>query len=106
MFPKLITLCSLLCSITINADDSQTNPVAKKIKKTVTQYVNKRTSDYIGYCDIMVEMRHTKNKAIIHKIKTSGDYKVCKLSKKSLKKGRKYSYPYPEKFIRIHITTN
>ncbi|TOC20809.1 hypothetical protein CGJ90_19605, partial [Vibrio parahaemolyticus] len=35
----------------------------------------------------------------------SGDTKVCRFARSNLKIGKRYRYKYPEKYIRIHITT-
>lgn len=87
------------------ADDAETNMVAKQIKNKVTKSIKRLNGDaYEGYCDLMIEMRHKGRVAIIHRISSSGDYKLCKASKRSLKKGLRFKYEYKEKFVRIHIT--
>jgi len=87
------------------ADDAETNFVAKKIKSKVIKSIKKADGhDYEGYCDLMIEMRHKGRMAFIHRISSSGDYNLCKLSKRSLKKGMKFKYEEKEKFIRIHIS--
>ncbi|WP_299695736.1 hypothetical protein [uncultured Vibrio sp.] len=86
------------------ADDSLVNPVAKKIKASVIKGLNKSSIEVEGYCDLMIEMRHSKGYAKIKMVKVSGDSKVCRYAKKHLPKGKKFKYSFPEKFIRIHIT--
>ena len=97
-------LAFLLCftSPSILADDALINPVAKKIKVTVLKGLNK--SDFDGYCDLMIEMKHSKGYAIIKKVRASGDSKACKQAKKHLPRKKKFKYSFPEKYIRLHIT--
>ena len=97
-------LAFLLCftSPSILADDALINPVAKKIKVTVLKGLNK--SDFDGYCDLMIEMKHSKGYARIKKVRASGDSKACKQAKKHLPRKKKFKYSFPEKYIRLHIT--
>ncbi|NOI02439.1 hypothetical protein F0241_15205 [Vibrio kanaloae] len=99
-------LVFLLCvlSPTASSDDSLINPVAKKIKASVIKGLNKSNTDMYGYCDLMIEMKHSKGYTRIKKVRTSGDSKVCKQAKKHLPKKKKFKYSFPEKYIRLHIT--
>ncbi|MGB1322248.1 MAG: hypothetical protein ACPG5L_15060 [Vibrio gallaecicus] len=95
----------LLCfSFSIYADDSQTNPLAKKIKAQVVKSMKGKSFVYNGYCDLTIEMVHSHNQAKVKRVSSSGDSHVCKDAKKGVKLGKSYRYEYPEKFIRLHIT--
>ncbi|MEC7307113.1 hypothetical protein L4C44_17545 [Vibrio satsumensis] len=98
-------LIFLLCFVSPFAfpDDALVNPVAKKIKVTVMKGFNKSKVDFDGYCDLMIEMKHSKGYTRIKRVRTSGDSKVCKQAKKHLPKERKFKYSFPEKYIRLHI---
>ena len=86
------------------ADDALINPVAKKLKSQVIKTLNaKGNSDLNGFCDLMLEMRHSKAFTKVHRVKTHGDAKLCKLAKKAVPK-KQYRYQSYEKFIRIQIT--
>ncbi len=84
-------------------DDALVNPVAKKIKVTVMKGLNKSNTHFDGYCNLMIEMKHSKGYARIKKVRTSGDSKVCKQAKKHLPKKKRFKYSFPEKYIRLHI---
>ncbi len=88
------------------SDDSETNPVAKKLKKQLQSKVNKKFDGYEGYCDVMIEMEHKGTKALIKRVSGTGDQPVCRYIKRNLKVGKRYSYKFPEKYIRLHISTN
>ncbi|WP_261904040.1 hypothetical protein [Vibrio fortis] len=99
---KLLIL--LVISQASIADDALVNPVAKKIKSQVIKTLNaKGSSDLNGFCDLMLEMRHSKALTKVHRVKTHGDAKLCKLAKKAVPK-KQYRYQSYEKFIRIQIT--
>mgnify|MGYP003338961102 FL=1 len=53
----------------------------------------------------MIEMEHKGKKAVIKRVTSSGDKKVCRYVKSNLRKGKRYRYKYPEKYIRLHIAT-
>ncbi|MGR5279215.1 hypothetical protein ACPV5J_21235 [Vibrio rotiferianus] len=95
----------LLLSNLIVADDSEFNPVAKKIKSKLQKQVDKRFDDYQGYCDVMIELEHSNSTAKIRRVTGIGDTRICKFAKSKLKKGKKFKYRYPEKFIRLHLST-
>ncbi|EGU9322592.1 hypothetical protein CGH21_21605 [Vibrio parahaemolyticus] len=95
----------LLPTASTLADDSETNPVAKKIKSTLQKKVDKQFDQYDGYCDLMIEMEHKGKVAIVKRVTGSGDTKVCRFARSNLKSGKRYRYKHPEKYIRIHITT-
>ena len=73
-------LVFLLCfmSPSILADDAIINPVAKKIKSSILKGMKKSSIELEGYCDLMIEMRHSNGYARIKKVRTSGDSRVCK----------------------------
>ncbi|SON48601.1 hypothetical protein [Vibrio tapetis] len=97
--------CSLISSQTL-ADDSQINPVARNIKAKIERKVSEYDAPLTGYCDFTIEMKHEGKFAYIKRIRTSGDAQLCKVGKKSLKKGMRFHYQEPEKFIRVQIVEN
>ncbi len=99
-------LALILFSSSVLADDSEANPVAKKIKKQLHSKVSKKFDDYQGYCDVMIEMEHKGSKALIKRVSGTGDQQVCRYVKSNLKVGKRFSYKFPEKYIRLHISTN
>ena len=100
----LVFLLCFLSPTDALSDDSLINPVAKKIKTTVIKGLNKSHVDMNGYCDLMIEMKHSKGYTRIKNVRTSGDSKVCKQAKKHLPKSKKFKYSFPEKYIRIQVT--
>ena len=78
-------LVFLLCftSPSVLADDALINPVAKKIKSSILKGMKKSSVELEGYCDLMIEMRHSKGYARIKKVRTSGDSRVCKQAEKT-----------------------
>ncbi|PFG56164.1 hypothetical protein ATG66_2490 [Vibrio sp. ES.051] len=88
------------------ADDAETNPLAKKIKTKLQRKVSNKFDDYQGYCDVMIEMEHKSKKAAIKRVTSNGDKKVCRYVKSNLKVGKRYRYNFPEKYIRLHISSN
>ncbi|CAH1608565.1 MULTISPECIES: hypothetical protein [Vibrio] len=98
-------ICFLIGASAAKADDSETNPIAKKIKTELQKKTNRRFDSYEGYCDLMIEMEHKGKTAKIKKVKGSGDKSVCKFAKSNLKIGKRYRYKFAEKYIRLHITT-
>ncbi|MGY0616111.1 hypothetical protein [Vibrio sp. FJH11] len=88
------------------SDDSETNPVARKIKKKLQSKVSNKFDGYQGYCDVMIEMEHKGSKASIKRVTGTGDQPVCRYVKSNLKVGKRFSYKFPEKYIRLHISTN
>ncbi len=107
---KINYVVTLLALILFNSpafsDDSETNPVAKKIKKQLQNKVDKKFDGYQGYCDVMIEMEHKGTKALIKRASGTGDQKVCRYVKSNIKVGKQYSYKFPEKYIRLHISTD
>ncbi|KAB0286939.1 hypothetical protein F2P58_20105 [Vibrio fortis] len=86
------------------ADDALVNPVAKKIKSQVIKTLNaKGHGELDGFCDLMLEMKHSKAFTKVHRVRTHGDAKLCKLAKKAVPK-KQYRYQSYEKFIRIQIS--
>lgn len=51
-------LLVLFSNSVVKADDSQTNPVASKIKIELQKKTNRKFDGYYGYCDLMIEMEH------------------------------------------------
>ncbi|HHF3031398.1 TPA: hypothetical protein ACVO3D_001465 [Vibrio diabolicus] len=95
----------LFVSASALSDDSETNPLAKKIKTKIQRKADNKFDDYQGYCDVMIEMEHKGKKAVIKRVTSSGDKKVCRYVKSNLRKGKRYRYKYPEKYIQLHIAT-
>ncbi|WP_104040193.1 hypothetical protein [Vibrio hyugaensis] len=89
----------------LTADDSDINPLAKKLKTKLQTKVDNKFDRYQGYCDVMIEMKHKGKKAAVKRVRGSGDKSVCRYIKSNLKVGKTYRYAYPEKYIRLHITT-
>ncbi len=55
----VVTLLALiLLSKSAFSDDSESNPVARKIKNQLQSKVSKKFDNYQGYCDVMIEMEH------------------------------------------------
>ncbi|MHA2713305.1 hypothetical protein ACXZ7B_01290 [Vibrio owensii] len=101
-----VTLLLVLFSNSVaKADDSQTNPVASKIKIELQKKANRKFDGYYGYCDLMIEMEHKGKSAKIKKVNGSGDKHVCQFAKSNVKIGKRYRYKFSEKYIRLHITT-
>tara|TARA_Y100001960_G_scaffold55610_1_gene57051 strand:- start:216 stop:530 length:315 start_codon:yes stop_codon:yes gene_type:complete len=94
-------LLFIFSTLSFAQDDSEWNAVAKQLKKKATVKVS--NLNLPGYCNVFVELKHTKRYAIVVKVTSSGDYKICKASKSAIKKGEKYKYRTPEKYLRIHI---
>lgn len=102
----VVTILVLISLSSVSyADDSETNPLARKIKTKLQKSVNKRFDEYHGYCDVMIEMEHKGKKAYITKVRGSGDSSVCKYVKSKIKIGKRYRYTIPEKYIRLHVST-
>ncbi|WP_045452344.1 hypothetical protein [Vibrio campbellii] len=101
-----VTFWYLLFGISVaTADDSETNPVAKKIKAELQKKTDREFDGYHGYCDLMIEMEHKGKSTKIKRVKSSGDKRVCQFTKSNVKIGKRYRYKFSEKYIRLHITT-
>ncbi|MGP8305043.1 hypothetical protein WJM94_02545 [Vibrio sp. YIC-376] len=106
-FRYVVTFLALvLFSGSVFSDDSETNPVARKIKNQLQSKVSRKFDDYQGYCDVMIEMEHKGSKASIKRVTGTGDQPVCRYVKSNLKVGKTFRYKFPEKYIRLHISTN
>jgi len=65
-----VTFLYLLFGISVaTADDSETNPVAKKIKAELQKKADREFDGYHGYCDLMIEMEHKGKSAKIKRVK-------------------------------------
>ncbi len=95
-----ILLISIV-SISTYADDSDTNPIAKKLKAKITSAIHGLS--HTGYCDLFIEMAHTDSIAIVKRVTSSGDFKICKVAKAKVEKGQRFKFKQPEKYILIHI---
>ena len=101
---KQLVLISFLFSSLAYGDDASINPVANKIKSDVLKTLKgKGFDDYEGFCDLMLEMRHHKSYTKVHRIKTIGDAKLCKVAKRAVP-SKQYRFVNHEKFIRIQIS--
>jgi len=100
-YPIFLSILLIFPLSTVNADDSERNPIAKQIKKQIIQHISNK--DIKGFCDVFIELSHSKNIATVKRVTGTGDYRVCKASKKAIKKGKQYKYRTPEKYLRIHI---
>lgn len=96
-----IALLLLIPHATLAQDDAEWNSIAHKLKKKAISKVS--DLDLLGYCNLFIEFKHTKRHAIIVNVTSSGDYQICKLSKRAVKKGQRFKYKQPEKYLRIHI---
>lgn len=97
----VLFLVCLLAAPTACADDAETNPIAKTLKQKLLKSI--KNSQLTGYCDVYVEMTHTESMAIVKRVTTSGDYRLCKLSQSKVRLGQQFKFRYPEKYIRLHI---
>lgn len=101
---KKFILILWLIPLSSAADDALINPVAKKIKSQIMKTLHKQGHDDLpGFCDLMLEMRHQNAYVKVHRIKSSGDSKLCKAARRAVPKKR-YRYKEHEKFIRIQIS--
>ena len=101
---KKLALILLFIPMLSSADDALVNPVAKKIKSQIIKTLHKQGYDELpGFCDLMLEMRHQKAHTKVHRVKTNGDAKLCKVARRAVPKKR-YRYQEHEKFIRIQIS--
>jgi hypothetical protein len=94
-------LFALTLSMSAVADDAQTNPIAKKVKAKILKAL--KNEEHRGFCTVFIEMTHSGSTAIVKRVKTSGDYDLCKLSRSKIKKGQRFKYRTPEKYLRLHI---
>ncbi|MGL6171531.1 MAG: hypothetical protein ACRC1S_06535 [Vibrio sp.] len=89
------------------ADDAELNRVAKKIKTQIEKSMKKSKPRSNGYCDVFIDLdySHTKQ-AVVKKVTTRGDDQICQVAKKTIKIDSQYTYDWPERQLRIHISTN
>lgn len=107
IFRYVVTFLALfLFSNFAFSDDSETNPIARKLKKQIQSKVSRKFDDYQGYCDVMIEMEHKGSKASIKRVTGTGDQQVCRYVKSHLKVGKRFAYKFPEKYIRLHVSTD
>lgn len=103
MKPHLLIFLTLFSASSIAIDDAKRNPIAKKIKQRVVKELSKQQLD--GYCDLFIEFSHDDRYAKVKKVRGTGDHKICKVGKKAIKRGQRFKYQQPEKYIRIHVTS-
>ncbi|MEE3876766.1 hypothetical protein [Vibrio sp. YYF0003] len=101
---SILLLSALALPSMAYADDSSGNKVAATIKENLIRSIRYNYEGNSGFCDVMVKMDHVKHYAIIKRVSTTGDGKLCRFIKTRLKKGSKYRYDHPEKLIHIHIS--
>lgn len=101
---RYLILLLFFSSPVVFPDDALVNPVAKKIKATVMKGLKKSNVEIDGYCDLMIEMKHSKGYTKIKRVRTSGDSKACRQAKQHLPTKKKFKYSFLEKYIRLHIT--
>jgi len=101
MMTRNLLILSTLMSFSVYADDTEVNPLASKIKSKIDKQLSKHNLS--GYCDLFIEMAHKENFAVIKRVTSTGDYQLCKASKKIVRKGHRYNYSLTEKYIRLHI---
>lgn len=101
---RLSILISLLLfhASSVAMDDSERNPIAKKLKHSVMKKVTK-AHDVEGFCDLFITMKHKGKTAVVKSVRTNGNHQLCKLSKSGIKIGRKFRYDSPANLIRLHI---
>ncbi|UUM31796.1 hypothetical protein [Vibrio japonicus] len=103
MKPHFIILLSIISVSVFATDDAAHNPIAKKLKKRVVKELSKH--EVAGYCDIFIELVHDKQYAKVKKVRGTGDHQVCKVGKRVIKRGERFKYKHPEKFIRVHVSS-
>ncbi len=88
------------------ADDAKRSYLAKVLKLHVQKQLAKKFDRYEGYCDVMLGFTHDNGVATLKSVKGTGDSKVCRVAKKSLKKGLKIRTKEAHNLLVIHVTTN
>ncbi|WP_394125485.1 hypothetical protein [Vibrio hepatarius] len=101
MMTRNLLIFSIVMSFVVYADDTEINPLASKIKSKIDKQLSKYNLS--GYCDLFIEMAHKENFAVIKRVTSTGDHKLCKASKQIVRKGHRYEYSLTEKYIRLHI---
>ena len=99
----LFIFLTLFSASSIAIDDADHNSIAKKLKQRVAKELSKQELE--GYCDLFIELSHDERYAKVKKVRGTGDHKVCKVGKKVIKRGQRFKYQQPEKYIRIHVTS-
>ncbi len=104
---KILSSCVLITALLLpglaSADDASGNRVAAYIKENLIWQTWKYYDGDSGFCDLMIKMNHKNGYAIIQRVSTTGDSKLCRFLKSKLRKGSKYRYDHPEKLIQIQI---
>ncbi len=103
MKSHLLIFLTLFSASSIAIDDAERNSIAKKLKQRVVKELSKQELE--GYCDLFIEFSHDDRYAKVKKVRGTGDHKVCKAVKKIIKRGQRFKYQQPEKYIRIHVTS-
>ncbi|MGC9402215.1 hypothetical protein [Vibrio genomosp. F10] len=105
MIVRLIVLTVLLSGSAWGQDDTDYNATAKKIKKHLSKQLRKLEFEDNDFCDLMLEMKLKQSYATVRRVHGTGGSKMCRESKKILKKQKKFRFTEPEKYIRIHVST-
>lgn len=103
MKPHLLIFLTLFSASSVAIDDAERNSIAKKLKQRVVKELSKQELE--GYCDLFIELSHDDRYAKVKKVRGTGDHKVCQVGKKVIKRGQRFKYQQPEKYIRIHVTS-
>ncbi|ELB2036005.1 hypothetical protein QNZ67_000830 [Vibrio parahaemolyticus] len=101
---SILLLSALVVPSMVAADDSSGNKVAARIKYNLIWQIRNYYDGGSGFCDVMIKMDHQNAYAIVKRVSTTGDSKLCGFIKTRLKKGSKYRYDSEEKLLQIHIS--
>lgn len=100
---RLFLLLFVFSFYSWSADDAEFNPIAEKIKAKVLKDINGE-EHLVGFCNVYIYMKYKGKTAYVSRVKTSGDYKLCKASKKAIKLNKPFRYTNTEKILRIHVS--
>ncbi|OIQ26360.1 cell envelope integrity TolA C-terminal domain-containing protein [uncultured Vibrio sp.] len=99
----ILLLCLLTCTASHAQDDSDYNVTAKKIKKQLEKQLRKLDFDDNEFCDLILEMKLSGNYVSIKKVSGTGSSLLCRASKKTLSRKKKYRYSEVQKYLHIHV---
>ncbi len=102
-FSRYLLATLLFVPSVTHADDSSGNLVAARIKYGLISEIRTNYKGGSGFCDVMILMKHKDGYAIVKRVSTTGDSKLCRFIKSKLKRGSKFRYDYQEKLIQIEI---